>query len=140
MPGRAREQLKAAALDIFQAGLAAASPLAAVARCLTLEDETLVVTPAAGEPLRVDLRRCDRIVVVGGGKASARMNCAVEELLGDRITGGLIVVKYGHRAPSQRVEVREAGHPVPDQAGCDGAAAHGLAARAPGPAGPGVLA
>ncbi len=123
MPEQTREQLKAAALTIFRAGLAAVDPQAAVARCLTLANETLSVARPGGAPLRFDLRDYQRIVVVGGGKATALMSQAAEELLEDRITEGLIVVKYGHAAASRRVNVMEAGHPVPDEAGRDGAEA-----------------
>jgi hydroxypyruvate reductase len=43
-------------------------------------------------------------------------------VLGSRITGGLINVKYGHVAKLRRIELNECGHPVPDQRGVDGAA------------------
>jgi glycerate 2-kinase len=46
---------------------------------------------------------------------------ALEDLLGDRLTDALVVVKYGHTVPLKRTEVVEAGHPVPDQAGLDAA-------------------
>jgi glycerate-2-kinase len=42
---------------------------------------------------------------------------AVERQLGSRLDGGLVVVKYGHRLPTKRIIVAEAGHPVPDQSG-----------------------
>jgi glycerate 2-kinase len=64
-----------------------------------------------------DLRSFDRIVVVGAGKASARMAQALERLLGAYLDSGLIVVKTGHRLPTKRISVIEAGHPVPDEAG-----------------------
>lgn len=57
------------------------------------------------------------ILVVGAGKATAAMAGAVEELLGDRLAGGHISVKYGHGTPLTRVTVGEGGHPVPDEAG-----------------------
>lgn len=69
-----------------------------------------------------------RVFVAGAGKASMAMAGAAEVLLGDRIEQGLVVVPHGFRATlpaSQRaplvVEVVEAGHPVPDQAGVDAA-------------------
>lgn len=64
-----------------------------------------------------DLRHHRRVVAVGAGKASARMAVALEERLGDRLEGGLVVVKYGHRASTKVTEILEAGHPIPDQAG-----------------------
>jgi glycerate 2-kinase len=62
-----------------------------------------------------------RIVVTGAGKASAAMGAAVEAWakangILDRLEG-LIVTRYGHAVPCQKVEIAEASHPVPDAAG-----------------------
>lgn len=61
-----------------------------------------------------------RTVVVGGGKAAAAMAAAVEAQWPGEIAG-LVVTPYGHGAPTSRIEVVEASHPVPDAAGRDGA-------------------
>lgn len=66
---------------------------------------------------RYDLRRYERVVVVGAGKATAPMARAIEQLLGRRLHSGLVVVKYGHAVPTTRIVVEEAGHPLPDRAG-----------------------
>jgi hydroxypyruvate reductase len=58
-----------------------------------------------------------RLVVIGAGKASARMAQVAEEILQDRISGGLVVTKYGHGLPLERVRLVEAGHPIPDRVG-----------------------
>ncbi len=71
---------------------------------------------------RYDLRRYRSVVVVGAGKASAPMARELEHVVGDRLSGGLVVVKYGHGIRTRRVRVVEAGHPVPDRAGLQGAA------------------
>jgi glycerate 2-kinase len=69
-----------------------------------------------------------RLIVIGAGKASAAMARAVE----DHWTGapgalqGLVVTRYGHAVPCQRVRIVEAAHPVPDLAGH--AAAEGMLA------------
>lgn len=63
-----------------------------------------------------------KIVVAGAGKGAAPMGQALEKLLGERISSGLLVVKYGHAAPTGRVSIVEASHPVPDAAGMAGAA------------------
>ena len=62
----------------------------------------------------------DGIYVVGAGKAGAMMAGAMESILGDRLTGGAVNVKYGHTAPLTHVELIEAGHPIPDAAGVEG--------------------
>jgi glycerate 2-kinase len=55
-----------------------------------------------------------RCIVVGAGKASALMAAALEAAWPDVELSGLIVTRYGHAVPTKRVEVMEAGHPVPD--------------------------
>lgn len=55
--------------------------------------------------------------MVGGGKASVPMAAAVEQLLKTRVDGGLVVTRYGHGGALSRIEVVEAGHPIPDRSG-----------------------
>jgi hydroxypyruvate reductase len=62
-----------------------------------------------------------RTLVIGAGKASAQMARAVE-LNWAQPVQGLVVTRYGHRVPTEHIEVVEAAHPVPDQAGHDAAA------------------
>lgn len=56
-----------------------------------------------------------RVVVVGAGKASARMAEAVEAAWGP--CAGLVITRYGHARPCRGIEIVEAAHPVPDAAG-----------------------
>jgi len=104
------------ALAIFRAALKAADPEEAVKRFLRRDGEALIV-----KAKRYDLRRFSHIYVLGAGKASPAMGKAVEKALGSRITTGLISTKYGHGLPLKRIGIHECGHPVPDQAGVDGA-------------------
>lgn len=64
-----------------------------------------------------------RVVVVGAGKASAAMARAVEDHWpGNKAQlSGLVITRYGHGVPCQRIEIVEAAHPVPDAAGRDAA-------------------
>ena len=112
--GRTREQ-RVMALDVLWAALRAADPGEAVKRFLRLEGDVLRVADRS-----YDLRAYERVLVVGGGKAGAAMAAAVEDVLGDRVRGGVVNVKYGHVAPTSRVRIREAGHPVPDEQGLQG--------------------
>jgi hydroxypyruvate reductase len=57
-----------------------------------------------------------RTIVVGAGKAAASMAAAVEAVW-DHALEGLVVTRYGHSLPTKQIEVVEAGHPVPDEAG-----------------------
>ncbi|MCE6970531.1 glycerate kinase type-2 family protein [Cereibacter sphaeroides] len=73
-----------------------------------------------------------RTIVLGAGKASAAMARAVEE----HWTGpleGLVVTRYGHGMPCDRIEIVEAAHPVPDEAGRTAAARMLAMAEAAGP-------
>jgi glycerate 2-kinase len=61
-----------------------------------------------------------RTIVIGAGKAAASMAAAFENAWQEsrRSTfGGLVVTRYGHKVPTQVIEVIEAAHPVPDAAG-----------------------
>jgi glycerate 2-kinase len=101
---------------IFQAALAAADPGPAVRRYLAVDNGRL---KAAGHAYR--LADYDRLLVVGGGKAAARMGSAVEDILGDRITGGLLVIPRGSLASLQRIKLVPAAHPLPDESGASAA-------------------
>ena len=84
-------------LELFRSAVAAADPAHAIGAHLP-------PAPAG------------RIVVVGAGKAAARMAEAVERHYGSKVEG-LVVTRYGHCAATRHVEVVEAGHPLPDDAG-----------------------
>jgi glycerate-2-kinase len=73
-----------------------------------------------------------RTIVIGAGKASARMARAFEEEWG-RPCEGLIVTRYGHGCKTRHIEIVEAAHPVPDQAGLDAARRILELARSAGP-------
>jgi glycerate 2-kinase len=103
-------------VDIFNAALAAVDPYNAVLKAASVEHDHLHV---AGT--NYDLATFERIIVVGAGKATARMALAVESLLGNRIAAGLIVVKEEHTAPLKIIGQVEASHPVPNEAGIAGA-------------------
>ncbi|HID87998.1 MAG TPA: DUF4147 domain-containing protein, partial [Anaerolineae bacterium] len=113
--GQTRER-RSKALAILAAALEAVDPEEAIQRQVFLADDVLRV----GERT-YDLSRYRRIIVVGGGKAGASMTKAIVQILGPRIAAGLVNVKYGYTAETQIVEINEAGHPIPDQAGLAGA-------------------
>jgi hydroxypyruvate reductase len=64
-----------------------------------------------------DLSQYDALYVIGMGKAGAAMAVAVENMLGDHLRGGHVIVKYGHGGPVAHVTLHEADHPIPDEAG-----------------------
>jgi len=112
------QELRRTALDIFGAALKAVDPAEAIRRHVHREGSFL----KAGSST-FDLSQIRNIFVVGAGKASAPMGAALEEILQDRITEGLLVTKYGHLGPVRRIRLLEAGHPVPDEAGLQAARA-----------------
>ncbi len=83
--------------DLFDAAVAAADP----ARCLP----PFLPAPPRG-----------KMVVVGAGKAAAAMARAVEKHWQGAL-GGLVVTRYGHGVACDQIEIVEAAHPVPDDAG-----------------------
>jgi glycerate 2-kinase len=99
--------------EILSAGLAAADPREAVLRSARVEDGLVLVGDRRFEAARV--------FVLAAGKAAGAMARAAEDLLGERIAGGLIVTKDGHQGSSERLEVLFASHPEPDERGVEAA-------------------
>jgi len=90
-------------VDSFHAAVAAADPLRVLAPAL---------------PDRAEIARVRRTLAVGAGKAAASMAMAVERHWpSDAPLEGLVVTRYAHGLQCRRIEVVEAGHPVPDAAG-----------------------
>jgi glycerate 2-kinase len=121
------ERWRRDAIGFFQAAVQAVDPLTCVPRWVRRHRDRLQVGSQTW-PLP------ERVWVVGAGKASARMAQALEAVLGDRIAGGLVVTKEGHGVELQRVQLREAGHPIPDVRSLEAAEAirQQLAAVRPG--------
>jgi hydroxypyruvate reductase len=82
---------------MFDAAIGAASPRLRIPACL----------PPAPK---------GRTIVIGAGKASAAMAKAVEDLWPGPLAG-IVVTRYGHAVPCDRIEIVEAAHPVPDENG-----------------------
>ena len=88
-------------MSLFRAAVEAADPMQ-------------IVPPHLPAPPR------GRTLVIGAGKASAQMARAVE-LNWPGPLEGLVVTRYGYKVPTERIEIVEAAHPVPDRAGLDAA-------------------
>jgi glycerate 2-kinase len=113
----AEERSRRERLDgILAAALEAVDPAEAIRRAVSREGEVLHIGQRTYR-----LADYERIFVVGGGKAGAPMAAAVEEMIGARLTAGLVNVKHGHTlSQAGKVEINEAGHPTPDEAGRTG--------------------
>jgi glycerate 2-kinase len=72
--------------------------------------------PAKCIPAHLPAPPRGRLIVIGAGKASAAMARAVEQHWPGPLSG-LVVTRYGYAVPCERIEILEAGHPVPDAAG-----------------------
>ncbi len=120
MEDRLLKQMRSEAEEIFRSCLKAVDPHLAVKRFLHRRGDRLIVGKEGGEMLELDLSCYDRILLVGGGKATAPMAKALEELFGNGITGGIVNVKYGFAETLSYTEIIEADHPVPDQRGVEG--------------------
>lgn len=108
----AHERLKQIADQIYSAALEAVDPEKVVRRFLRLKEGRL---QAGDRAYPLDSFR--KIYLAGVGKAAVPMARAVEEVLGDRLEAGLVVVKYGHGGELKRTRVLEGGHPEPDEQG-----------------------
>src|SRR3990167_8458894 len=102
-------------ISIFKAGVDAVNPYRLVLQFLKIEGNNLNIGN-----ISYDLNQFNNILVIGAGKATASMAQAVENILGDRISRGVIVVKYEHTSPLKKIKQLEAGHPLPDEAGVKG--------------------
>ncbi|SDC77483.1 glycerate kinase [Natrinema hispanicum] len=101
------------ALDCLEAGIEAGHPRTVIRDAVTLEDETFRIAETT-----YDLKAYDDLVVLGGGNAAAHVAAALEEILGDRIDGGVVVTD--DPVDTEHVEVREGDHPVPSERGVAG--------------------
>ena len=101
---------------IFNAGLTRVDPFQMILDHVRLTGTTLDIN-VENVSNRIDLADYRQVFVIGAGKATAPMAMAFEQILGDRISKGLIVVKYGHTVFLNRIELLEAGHPEPDENG-----------------------
>lgn len=90
-------------LESFRAAVDAADPLKTLSGFLPAPEE---------------IGRFRRTLVVGAGKAAASMARAVEQAWpAGAPLEGLVITRYAHGLPCDRIQVVEAGHPVPDEAG-----------------------
>jgi hydroxypyruvate reductase len=115
------EEMKKMAKTIFSKALLAVDPSKILKDRIRIEKDHLLINIEENFEKRFNLKSFDKIFLVGTGKASNSMAQAVEEIFGDRITKGIVTIKYSHLLPLKKTEIIEAGHPIPDQNGFEGA-------------------
>jgi len=98
-------------IELFDAALKAVDPYASVKQHINRVIEAY------------NTSRCEKIRVIGFGKASCPMVRAFEDSMGDLIDEAVVITKYGHSKPlhkSKKINIFEAGHPIPDKKGLKG--------------------
>ena len=104
------EKLRKDARTLFDRALREADPGKCVLEHLELRDEHLKV---AGESF--DLSEFESLYVIAFGKAASSMAAALEELLGDRITEGIVVSNVHAEGAFRKMNFHLSSHPVPDE-------------------------
>ena len=112
---RLNQKARRLALESLETALNAADPKQMLKSKLLLENSTLKVDGHS-----FNLEKLRNVYVIGGGKASGSMAEAVEQILGNRITDGLVNVPHGSKNKTSKIKLRGANHPVPDEAGVEG--------------------
>lgn len=116
------------AVDILEAAMEATDPYYNTKKLVRLFDGKLYIGNPDYEG-KGDIRTgidvytrddIDRIFVYGAAKGSNRVAKALEEILGDWLTGGVIIGKHGDEDNLSRIRLIHAGHPVPDAACVEG--------------------
>ena len=112
-----------AMVQILEAGLQSADPYHNTRRLMRIEEGKLIVgnkefepesSPRSGDEV-YDLSRVRKIFVVGAGKGIQNVARAIEEVLGDRLSGGHVIDKKGHPVILKKIGVTLGGHPAPDE-------------------------
>jgi glycerate 2-kinase len=102
--------IKQKAIDIFMNAVEAVKPSTLIRNHVHWQLPNLNISNNI-----VELKPSSRLFVIGAGKASALMAQTLEGILGDAITDGIVVTKYGHGLTLNRIKLIEAGHPIPDE-------------------------
>lgn len=113
--------MKNMAKTIFSKAVSAVDPSQRLKETIRIDKDRLSIKTEGDTERVFHLATFKKIFLIGTGKASASMAQAIEKIFGDRITQGVISTKYGHVLPLERTEIIEAGHPIPDQKGFEGA-------------------
>ena len=105
----ANSPLRSDALAVIETALDAAIPARTTQKKVVLNGDILLVDGQS-----YDLKQFDRIRILGAGKASYPIALALENILGDKLTDGVLVIKKGDERKLKKVRVIEGSHPVPD--------------------------
>jgi glycerate 2-kinase len=108
-------ECRAKTIDCIEHTINAVEPKQLVKRNIKVENGFLHIDGNSFE-----LSKFKHIYVVGGGKASGRMAQAIEEIIGDHLTAGVVNIPHGLTQKTRIIELNQASHPIPDEAGVRG--------------------
>jgi len=117
MKNKIGNYLKRDAIDFFKKGLESIDSYNLVRNQIRLNDNILSCNDINNNQQTFDLNNYEKVIVVGAGKASSGMARAIEELLEDKLSEGIIVTKFGFISSLNKIQLLEAGHPLPDKNG-----------------------
>lgn len=106
--------------NIYRDAVREVDPAGLISSRVQMDGRTLIIH-GQGTNISEDLSRYKQVIVLGIGKASARMASAMESILAEELSGGFIITKYGHNLDLRKIQVMEAGHPIPDENSLEGA-------------------
>lgn len=112
-----------AVVALLDAGLDALDPYLRVKKLVQVKHDKIILDDRGFEmkedphsgPAVYDLKDYDRVFVVGAAKGIERAAVAMEEVLGEILTGGCVIAKHGEKRLCKKIEVVHAGHPIPDE-------------------------
>lgn len=126
LTGHGNQVLRDHVCQILETGMQASNPYNNMKKLIRLEGDLLTIGNPAYEPIgapvtgyeTVNLATdVDRVFVVGAGKGIQHAAKALEDVLGDRLDSGFVIVKHGDDVILEKIQVSFGGHPLPDE-GC----------------------
>ncbi|GAB4118025.1 MAG: glycerate kinase [Candidatus Caldatribacteriota bacterium] len=105
-------ELRKKALEIVEYALSKADPYLATKRLIKRDGQILYVADKV-----VDLKKINKVYVIGAGKATFPIALALEEILEDYIDEGVVICKYGQEGCLKYCRLYYANHPIPDENG-----------------------
>jgi len=105
-------------LSAFETALKSVKPQQLLSQAIRYGKKQLTVRDIYGKVTK--LQGFDHVFIVGAGKATAGMANALCSILGNRIAGGAITIPYGANVEINGIQVTQASHPIPNQAGVKG--------------------
>ena len=109
------QKARALALKSLEYALNAIDPKQLMKSKLLLKNSLLKVKGHS-----FDLKNFKNVYVIGGGKASGLMAEALEQILGQYITNGLVNIPHGIESKTEIIKFQQASHPIPDKSGVEG--------------------